>query len=159
MSFLLSQEVVSNLMISKIEVREDSHPDVVKHVHPRHVEIIRVPMATGEIEQTRSFLCNVLRDCIAKLVNMKVSICDQQGNKRQLLCPFTTTTSFMADRSACICCIEVKFILYVSWICPDNMQPNLSTYQATQSVFSVLGLLCKCQCGGSGTIHFPESKG
>ena len=59
-------------MVSKIEVREEHHPDVVKHVHPRHVEVIRVPLPTGEIAHARQFLISVLRHVITRLVSVKV---------------------------------------------------------------------------------------
>lgn len=59
-------------MVSNIEVREDTHPDVVKHVHPRHVQIIRVPLAEGHVSETRSLLLNVLREVIVRLVGLKV---------------------------------------------------------------------------------------
>ena len=66
------QEVVTNLMVTKIEVREERHPDVVKHVHPKHVQVVRVPLETGEIAAARQFLLNILRQVIVKLISVKV---------------------------------------------------------------------------------------
>lgn len=68
----LVQEVVTNLMAARIEVREDTHPDVVQHVHPRHVQMIVVPLSNGLIAEARSSLLHVLREVINRLISLKV---------------------------------------------------------------------------------------
>ena len=52
---LALKEVVTNLMTTRIEVREEDHPDVVKHVHQRHVQVIVVPLSCCETSLTASF--------------------------------------------------------------------------------------------------------
>ena len=71
------QEVVTNLMAARIEVREEDHQDVVKHVHPRHVQTIVVPLSDGLIAEARGGLLHLLRDIINRLVSLRVPICAQ----------------------------------------------------------------------------------
>lgn len=68
------QEVVTNLMTARIEVREEGHPDVVKHVHQRHVQVVVVPLSNGPIAEARASLLHVLRDIINRLVSLRVSL-------------------------------------------------------------------------------------
>lgn len=66
------QEVVTNLMTTKIEVREEDHPDVVRHVHPRHVRTVVVPSGGGLQGELRNSLLSLIRDVIRYLVSLKV---------------------------------------------------------------------------------------
>lgn len=59
-------------MTARIEVREETHPDVVRHVHPRHVQMIVVPLSNGLIAEARANLLHLLRDVINKLISLKV---------------------------------------------------------------------------------------
>ena len=68
------QEVVTNLMTARIEVREEGHPDVMQHVHKRDVQTIVVPLSNGLIAEARSSLLHVLRDIINRLVSLRVNL-------------------------------------------------------------------------------------
>ena len=68
------QEVVKNLMITQIEVREETHPDVVRHVFPRDIQVIKVPLANEDLADARISLLHVLRDIISHLIGLKVSL-------------------------------------------------------------------------------------
>lgn len=59
-------------MASRIEVREENHVDVVRHCHPRHVEVIIVPLANGLTGEVRNNLLHILGRIIAKLRKLQV---------------------------------------------------------------------------------------
>lgn len=63
---------MSNLMTSRIEVREEHHPDVIKHVHPRHVQVVLVPLSDSQIAEARNSLLHLIREIINRLVSLKV---------------------------------------------------------------------------------------
>ncbi|XP_026455026.1 DEAD-box ATP-dependent RNA helicase FANCM-like [Papaver somniferum] len=50
------QNVINNLHISKLEYRNDDHPDVCPHVHDRKLELIEVPMSDDAIEINKLLL-------------------------------------------------------------------------------------------------------
>lgn len=63
-------------MATRIEVREETHPDVVRHVHPRHVQVVKVSLSDdGTLAAARGCLLHLLRRCINKLVGLKVRAC------------------------------------------------------------------------------------
>ena len=68
------QEVVTNLMTARIEVREEGHPDVMEHVHKRDVRVVVVPLSNGLIAEARSSLLHLLRDIINRLVSQRVCL-------------------------------------------------------------------------------------
>lgn len=84
-------------MVSRIEVREENHPDVVRHVHPRHVEVIKVSLAAGELAEVRNDLLRFLRNVIGRLVSLKVRSRPGSWPKRdakQLVYCLLSMTSF-----------------------------------------------------------------
>lgn len=80
------QEVVTNLMISRIEVREETHPDVVRHVHPRHVEVVTVSLTGGELADVRGQLIGILRKIINQLVRAQVSTGPKMRIQTVIMC-------------------------------------------------------------------------
>ncbi|KAI3951547.1 hypothetical protein MKX01_018663 [Papaver californicum] len=60
------QNVINNLHISKLEYRNDDHPDVSPHVHDRKLELIEVPMSDDAIEINK-LLLEAIQPFVTKL--------------------------------------------------------------------------------------------
>lgn len=60
-------------MISAIQFRGETDPDIVPHVHQRCVEE-KVVQPTREVEYCKQTLIHVLQDVMTSLARMKVSI-------------------------------------------------------------------------------------
>lgn len=67
------QEVIDNLMISAIQYRGETDPDIVPHVHPRCVDE-RVVQPTKEVDYCKQTLIHVMRDVLTSLARMNVSL-------------------------------------------------------------------------------------
>lgn len=64
-------QVISNLRISKIELRNEDSPDIVPYVHNRSIEKNVVPLGP-EITQVRDIFLNILSSCARRLMSMNV---------------------------------------------------------------------------------------
>ena len=62
-----------NLRATQIEVREDHHPDVMRHVHPRLGEVITVPLRTTRVAGLQKEVLGFIRGLIAALAKYNVS--------------------------------------------------------------------------------------
>lgn len=60
-------------MISAIQFRGETDPDILPHVHQRCVDE-KVVQPTGEVEYCKQTLIHVLQDVLTSLAKMKVSI-------------------------------------------------------------------------------------
>eukprot|EP00884_Botryococcus_braunii_P021369 jgi/Botrbrau1/7916/Bobra.9_2s0084.1 len=69
--FCAMQEVLTNLMIARIEVRGEADPDVAPHVHHRQVETV-VVSPSAELSYCRDTLLALIRSVISRLVALKV---------------------------------------------------------------------------------------
>lgn len=65
-------------MISAIQFRGETDPDIVPHVHQRCVEE-RVVQPTREVEYCKQTLIHVLQDVLTSLARMKVSASSHQA--------------------------------------------------------------------------------
>ena len=90
------QEVVKNLMITRIEVREETHPDVVRHVFPRDIQVIKVPLANEDLADARISLLHVLRDIISHLIGLKVSLASSAQKHSSTTAPPPPSLTFAA---------------------------------------------------------------
>ena len=66
------QEVIDNLMISAIQFRSESDPDIQPHVHQRCVEEV-VVQPTREVDHCRHTLIHVMQDVLTSLARMQVT--------------------------------------------------------------------------------------
>ena len=78
------QEVINNLMISAIQYRAETDPDIRPHVHQRCVQEI-VVQGTREIKYCQSTLLHVLTGVIDNLGKIGVSLSDSSSS-HYLLC-------------------------------------------------------------------------
>lgn len=65
------QQVITNLRISKIELRNEESPDIVPYVHNRNIEKTVVPLGP-EITQVRDTFLNILSICARRLMSIGV---------------------------------------------------------------------------------------
>ena len=90
------QEVVKNLMITRVEVREETHPDVVRHVFSRNIQVIKVPLANEDLADARISLLHVLRDIISHLIGLKVSLTSLPEEHSSTMAPPPPSLTFAA---------------------------------------------------------------
>ncbi|KAL0018444.1 hypothetical protein WJX77_010041 [Trebouxia sp. C0004] len=64
------QEVIDNLMISAIQYRSETDPDIQPHVHQRCVDE-RVVQSTREVDYCKQTLIHVLQDVLTSLARMQ----------------------------------------------------------------------------------------
>lgn len=76
------QEVITNLMIARIQVRGEADPDVAPHVHHRQVETVLVS-PSPELGYCRDTLLALLRSVISRVVALRVSPALQRGANRR----------------------------------------------------------------------------
>jgi Fanconi anemia group M protein len=67
------QEVIDNLMISAIQYRSETDPDIQPHVHQRCVDE-RVVQPTREVDYCKQTLIHVLQDVLTSLARMQVPV-------------------------------------------------------------------------------------
>jgi len=67
------QEVIDNLMISAIQYRSETDPDIQPHVHQRCVDE-RVVQPTREVDYCKQTLIHVLQDVLTSLARMQVAV-------------------------------------------------------------------------------------
>ena len=65
------QQVIVNLRISKIELRNEDSPDIVPYVHDRIIDKTVVPLGP-EITQVRDTFLNILGACARRLMTLNV---------------------------------------------------------------------------------------
>lgn len=70
---LSMQEVIDNLMISAIQYRSETDPDIQPHVHQRCV-VERVVQPTREVDYCKQTLIHVLQDVLTSLARMQVAV-------------------------------------------------------------------------------------
>ena len=65
------QEVINNLMISAIQFRSETDPDIRPHVHQRCVDE-RVVQPSREVDHCKQTLIHVIQDVLTSLSRMQV---------------------------------------------------------------------------------------
>ncbi len=75
------QEVIDNLMISAIQYRSETDPDIQPHVHQRCVDE-RVVQPTREVDYCKQTLIHVLQDVLTSLARMQVAVLALQDSSK-----------------------------------------------------------------------------
>ncbi len=102
------QEVIDNLMISAIQYRSETDPDIQPHVHQRCVDE-RVVQPTREVDYCKQTLIHVIQDVLTSLARMKVGVLHLLAS---VSLPHTTSAATATASAAGGICMQ-----YLSLLC------------------------------------------
>ena len=93
------RELCTNLNVSKIELRDESDPDIKPHLHAREIEMVLVRQ-TGGVAQLMELLYDTVRPALRKLCSYQIGLVETDPSRATVISINMATTKVQKEAAA-----------------------------------------------------------